>query len=296
MPSKYTLIQYRPDRGSDERLNIGVIAWDADGAHVVFLESWERARLFGGQDVAFLREFAQSMERRLPEEIELLAGELTDELVERWLGDVAHSVQLTPAQGAPEGAKKLVASLAARFLYSPPPRAKKGRYRRAAVSHAYRIIKAAVGAKASKGAKPQVHLHRPLEGKFGEHLFDLVLSDGKPLAGVAAISFEVRSRARLQSEVDAVAWALDDVHRLDKGMPLAVFVRPPTNPEAEQVFLAASKTFNGLGAKVMQDDAALARWATRQAGRPRTAGAPKPPANQQPRRARSAASKHPPPG
>src|SRR5512141_879657 len=109
MPSKYALIQYRPDRGRDERLNIGVIAWDADGAHVVFIESWERARLFGGQDVAFLREFAQSMERRLPEEIELLADELRDESVERWLGDVAHSVQLTAAQRAPEGAKKLVA-------------------------------------------------------------------------------------------------------------------------------------------------------------------------------------------
>ena len=50
MPSRYTLIQYRPDPASDERLNIGVIAWDADGAHVVFVESWEHVRLFTGQD------------------------------------------------------------------------------------------------------------------------------------------------------------------------------------------------------------------------------------------------------
>jgi hypothetical protein len=296
MPSRYSLIQYRPDPGSDERLNIGVIAWDADGAHVVFIESWERARLFGGQDVAFLREFAQSMESRLPEEVELLADELTEELVERWIGDVAHSVQLTPAQGAPGGAKTLVASLATRFLYSPPPKAKKGRDRRAAVSRAYRAIKAALEAKAAKGSRPQVHLHRLLEGRLSEHLFDLVVSDGKPLAGVAAISFEVRSKARLQTEVDAVAWALDDVHRLDKEMPLAVFVLPPTNPQAEQVFLAASKTFNGLGAKVMKDEAALARWATRQAGRPRTTDAPKPAASQQLRRTKSAPSRHPPPG
>lgn len=296
MPSKYALIQYRPDRGSDERLNIGVIAWDSDGAHVVFVESWERARLFGGQDVAFLREFAQSMERRLPEEVGLLADELTEELVERWIGDVAHSVELTPAQGAPGGAKKLVASLATRFLYSPPPKAKKGRDRRAAVSRAYRAIKAALDAKASKGSRPQVRLHRPLEGKLGEHLFDLVVSDGKPLAGVVAISFEVKSKARLQTEVDAAAWALDDVHRLDKEMPLAVFALPPTNPEAEQVFLAASKTFSGLETKVMKDEAALARWATRQAGHPRTTDAPKLAANRQSRSTKSAPSKHPPPG
>lgn len=295
MPSKYALIQYSPDPSSDERLNIGVIAWDAVGAHVVFIESWERARLFGGQDVAFLREIAQSMESRLPDEIGLLADGPTDELVERWIGDVALSVQLTPAQGAPEDAKKLVASLAARFLYSPPPKAKKGRDRRTAASHAYRAVKAAVGAKASKGARPQVRFRSLLKGKLNEHRFDLVLSDGKPLAAVAALSFEGRSKTRLQREVDAAAWALDDVHRLDEKMPLAVFVLPPTNPEAEQVFLAASKTFNGLGAKVMKDETALARWATRHAGRLKTGLATEPATNQQLRRAKSAPSKHPPP-
>jgi hypothetical protein len=267
MPSNYTLIQYRPDPASDERLNIGVIAWDADGAHVVFAESWERVHLFGGQDVAFLSEFAQSMQRRLPEEMAPLVDELTDELVQQWIGDVAHSVQLTPARGAPEDAKQLISSLAARFLYSPPPRPNRGRGRRTAASHAYRAIRAAVRTKTPKGAGPQVHFHRSLEGKLGQHFFDIVLSDGKPVAAVDAISFEVRSRANLQREVDATAWALDDVRRLDTDMPLAVFVLPPTNPEAEQVFRAASKTFKALGAKIVDDEAAMARWAKRQAGR-----------------------------
>ena len=278
MPSNYALIQYRPDPASDERLNIGVIAWDAAGAHVVFVESWERVRLFGGQDVAFLREFAQSMQSRLPAEMEPLVDELTDELLQQWIGDLAHSVQLTPAQGAPEDAKKLIASLAARFLYAPPPRAKKGRDRRTAASHAYRAIKAAVQGKASKGSKPPVHLHlhRMLEGKVGEHRFDVVLANGKPLAAVDAISFEVRSKANLQREVDATAWALDDVRRLNKDMPLAVFVLPPTNAEAEQVFRAAAKTFKALGAKVMQDEPAMARWAARQASGHRTTHTPAP--------------------
>ena len=267
MPSHYTLIQYRPDPANDERLNIGVIAWDADGAHVVFVESWEHVRLFSGQDVAFLREFAQSMQDRLPEEMAPIVDELTEELVQRWIGEVAHSVQLTPAQGAPEDAKKLISSLAARFLYSPPPRPKKGRDRRTAASHAYRAVKAAVHSKQRKGADPLVRLRRPLEGKLGEHVFDVVLADGKPLAAVDAISFEVRSKANLQREVDATAWALDDVRRLNKDMPLAVFVLPPTNAEAEQVFREASKTFKALGAKVMQDEPAMARWATRQARR-----------------------------
>jgi hypothetical protein len=269
MPSNYTLIQYRPDPASDERLNIGVLAWDAGGAHVVFVESWERARLFGGQDVAFLREFAQSMQRRLPEELEPLVDELTEELIGQWIGDVAHSVQLTPARGAPENAKELISSLAARFLYSPQPRPKRGRNRRTAASHAYRAIKAAVRSKEPKGARPLVRLRGPLEGKLSEHVFDVILANGKPLAAVDAISFEVRSKANLQREVDATAWALDDVRRLDKNMPLAVFVLPPTNTEAEQVFRAASKMFEALGAKVLSDEPSMTRWAKRQVGRPR---------------------------
>jgi hypothetical protein len=272
MPSQYTLIQYRPDPTSDERLNIGVIAWDAAGAHVVFVESWERVRLFGGQDVAFLREFAESIQGRLPEALEPVVDELTEELIGRWIGEASHNVQLTPARGAPEDAKELISSLATRFLYSAPekpkpkPRADRARNRRTAASHAYRAIKAAVRSKTPKGATV-VGLRRALEGQFGEHLFDVVLANGKPLAAVEAISFEVRSKANLQREVDATAWALDDVRRLDKDMPLAVFVLPPTNAEAEQVFRAASKTFKALGAQVMQDELAMGRWARRQVGR-----------------------------
>jgi len=274
MPSRYTLIQYRPDPASDERLNIGVIAWDADGAHVVFVESWEHVRLFGGQDVAFLREFAQSVQNRLPEEMAPVVDELTEELVQLWIGDLVHGVQLTPAKGAPEDASKLISSLAARFLYSPPPRPKKRRGHRMAASHAYRAIKTAMHQKKPNGPGLLVRLRRPIEGRLGEHVFDVVLANDKPLAAVDTISFEIRSKASLQREEDATAWALDDVRRLDKDMPLAVFVLPPTNPEAEQVFRAASKTFKALGAEVMKDEAAMGRWAKRQARRLQTTTPP----------------------
>ncbi len=266
MPSNYTIVQYRPDPASDERLNIGVIAWDADGAHAVFVETWERVRSFGGCDVSFLRELAQSMQGRLADGLALPDDGLTDELREQLIGELGHSVQLTPARGAEEEAPQLVSSLAARFLYSPPPRAKPARGRRTATSHAYRAIKAAVDARKPSGAARRVHLHRNLEGKLGAHQFDVVLANGKPLAAVNALSFEVASKRDLQREVDATAWALDDVRHLDEALPLAVFVLPPTNSGAEQVFRSASKVFKGLGAKLLDDDPAMARWAKRQAG------------------------------
>lgn len=264
MPSNYTVVQYRPDPASDERLNIGVIAWDADGAHAVFVETWERVRSFGGCDVGFLREFAQSMQGRLTDELELPEDELTDELAAQLIGDLGHSVQLTPARGAEEEAPKLISSLAARFLYSPPQRAKAARGRRNATTHAYRAIKAAVNARSPKAARQLIHLHRGLEGKLGEHRFDVVLANGKPLAAVNALSFEITSIGNLQRDVDATAWALDDVRHLDETMPLAVFVLPPTNSEAERVFRSAGKIFKGLGAKLLDDEPRTVRWAKRQ--------------------------------
>jgi len=266
MPSNYTIVQYRPDPASEERLNIGVIAWDADGAHAVFVETWERVRSFGGCDVGFLREFAQSMQSRLAEE-DLLVDELTDELVGRLVGDLAHSVQLTPAREAHGEAPKLISSLSARFLYSPPPKPKGVRNRRTATRLAYRAIRDAVGPHAPKPARRLVHLRRNLQGKLGEHRFDVVLANGKPLAAVDALSFEVASNGNLQRELDATAWALDDVRHLDEDLPLAVFALPPPNGDAERVFLSASKIFRALGAKVFVDERAMGRWAKRQAGR-----------------------------
>jgi hypothetical protein len=115
-----------------------------------------------------------------------------------------------------------------------------------------------------KTLKQLVQLHRSLEGKLGEHQFDVVLGDGKPLAAVNALSFEVASKRALQMEVDATAWALDDVRHLDDKIPLAVFVLPPTNSDAEQVFRSASKIIKALGAKLLDDDPAMARWTKRQ--------------------------------
>ena len=99
MPSNYAIVQYRPDPASDERLNIGVIAWDADGAHAVFVDTWERVRSFGGCDIGFLREFAQSMQMRLAED--LLSGR-----VERGAGRTAgwRPGPQRPAHAGPEGA------------------------------------------------------------------------------------------------------------------------------------------------------------------------------------------------
>lgn len=62
MASKYSVIQYVPDPIADERINIGVLAFDHDQVCVKFLQSWERVRNFSRTDISFLHDFAQRMQ------------------------------------------------------------------------------------------------------------------------------------------------------------------------------------------------------------------------------------------
>jgi len=265
MASKYALVQFYPDPASDERLDIGVIAWDAEGAHVVFIESLERVPAIGLDEVYRLQEFAQSVQQRLSDRTVPHLDERTGELAEHLIGVPAPGVRLTPTQSAPGDAPTLAASLAAQFHYGPAVKAGRVRGRQIAASHAYKSVLSALRKRAPREAKRLVHARYTLEGKFGQHQFDVVLARDEPLAAVSALSFEIRSRRNLQRELDATAWALEDVHKLHKGLPLAVFILPPTNPAAEVLHQAAARVFKGVGARMIDAEPAMARWALRHA-------------------------------
>lgn len=267
MPSQYALVQFHPDPSADERVDIGVVAWDTDGAHVVFIEGWERVPAVSMEEARLLRDFAESVRARLSYGIDLLIDEARDELIEDLVASSGLGVRLTPPKSASEDASTLISSLAARFRYPSPPKAKRGRDRRVAASHAYKAISDAVRERLPVGSRALVKAHRTLAGKFGEHPFDVVLGADTPFAAVDALSFESPSRRRLQQESDAMAWALDDVRKLHPRLPLAVFILPPTSSEAEIVRGVASKAFKGVGARMIDDELEMGRWAVRQIGR-----------------------------
>jgi hypothetical protein len=58
MTSYYSQIQYVPNALTGERINFGVVAVDSQGCRFHFVRDWRRAAAFGGEDVGFLREFA----------------------------------------------------------------------------------------------------------------------------------------------------------------------------------------------------------------------------------------------
>ena len=55
MVSRYSIIQYVPNPIADERINIGVVAFNEDAVRTHFLSNWERVRYFGMEDTEFLK-------------------------------------------------------------------------------------------------------------------------------------------------------------------------------------------------------------------------------------------------
>ena len=59
MASRYSVIQYVPNPIADERINIGVLAFNEQVVKVHFLSRWDRVRDFGQvKDIDFLQNFA----------------------------------------------------------------------------------------------------------------------------------------------------------------------------------------------------------------------------------------------
>ena len=63
MPAYLTVVQCVPDPVIDERINVGVIVYGEGRIRSRFISDWRRVRSFGVDDVEFLKEFAERLER-----------------------------------------------------------------------------------------------------------------------------------------------------------------------------------------------------------------------------------------
>ena len=267
MPSYYSIVRFLPDPVRDERINVGVLAYD-DAGDVAghFVRDWKRIRNFAGQDVAFLQDFireladATSTQRTLsfdggqggcsPEDIRRMAS--------RWI----NSVQMSEPRASLLGRDDLLARMSAQFLVPTRGRKKRTfRDRRQAVSlarHSLETALAATPAAKRKNVKMEPKLH--LAGELGQHVFDAALLNGKPLLGVHGISFEGPTTVQQQREVDATAWTIDDIRKKHPDLLIGVLALPPRNKG--KTYDQAQRIFTGLGAEVV-DESDAADWATR---------------------------------
>jgi hypothetical protein len=109
-----------------------------------------------------------------------------------------------------------------------------------------------------KRARGLVQREYAVRGKFDSHTFDIAIEYKRPLLVADALSFEVGNEADLNRDIDAVAWAVDDVRKNDKTLPLSVLaVGLGSHADAEK---RTRRILKGLGARLISEQQ-IGSWA-----------------------------------
>lgn len=269
MGALFTIVQYVPDPLADERMNFGVIVVEGGRIKGRFLREWNRVRTFGGEDVSFLRDFAGRVNRWTPEHPEipgLAAGVRLDEkgledIVGRW----HNSIQFTPLKASLSSPEKLLDQLASRYLRHAPRKRAGYRDRRRAAQIAFRELEDAFLPVLRADSKARISRNALILGKLDQHHFDVSIENGTPYLAAHGLSFEGPHSKDLEKEVDATAWAIDDVKSANKSLHLAVLVLPPKSAKSK-TFDRAVHVFEGLKAEVVEETEAES-WAQERARR-----------------------------
>ena len=261
MVSRYSVIQYVPDPITDERINIGVLAFDDDTTLVRFLSNWTRVSCFGkNSDTSLLKEFA----RRLRESAQsglLLPSDKKDGVIkhERLLSIATswlNTVQFTEPKGSLETVESLLDDVAQTFLKDVEPSIKPRDRQfaaRFATSRVRNLLRKEFGI---EGAKELLKTDYQLVGNYKPHRFDVTVANRKPFFAAHGLSFEVKTT---EVVMDSIAWMIADVKRYSPTFPLAVVALPPKfttsdHRRMKKLYEETSRTYKDLGAKVLEEE------------------------------------------
>ncbi len=253
----YAVVRYVPDPVRGEQVNVGVIVVSEKGEFVGarFDRDFTRAKCVGRrEDVSFLRDFARSFEVPRARKQQLLlpmpggtkwnADVITD-LHREW----ANSIQLSEPRAAIEtDPLELVDEVFERYVASPPAIGKsRARDRRWILQQTVPRLRTLAKERFPDREADQIVRRRDtLTGHVEEHVFDLVLRLERPLYAVEALSFENEDRDELARAVDSTAWAIDDVRKSQRDLPIAVLAidneRSPEFRRVERICTALHAT------------------------------------------------------
>ena len=251
MATYYSVVQYVPDAVLGERVNIGVVVFGAGRTLTHFLGNWQRVREFATADVvAELREFGRQAKRMTEATIRAAA--------ERW----HHSVRLTPPAGSLLPDDALLYDAASRFLVDPPRIGAAGYKVKSDVAKLARTrVRGALIDRLGASGGILLKDDYAVPGHYGTHPFDLAVANGRPYYAAEAVSFENPDPKRIDRNIGAAAFAIQDVRRGSAyaTLPLAVVVAPPKGGDVDR-YEGALAAFRENGAEVVRLDQ-LDAWA-----------------------------------
>lgn len=263
MGSFYTVVRYVPDPIADERVNIGVIAFQGDQVKSVFLRRWTRVKQLGLENIDFLRDFADAVEnRQLP--LFESSRQWDEKAVREAVGAWANSIQFSAPKASTMDAAQTIASISKRVLLQADltPR-KRARDKRAVVSLGAAKLHSALIQETGELADDLLKKRLMVEGKLQLHSFDLGVKNGEIIAVAQGLSFEGRHTLEQVRDADAAKWAVDDVRKRHKDAAIAILALPPKSADSKshKAYEELRHVLKGLDAELVRETK-LAQWAT----------------------------------
>lgn len=261
MASRYSVIQYVPNPIANERINIGVLAFDQQTVKVHFLSNWDRVRCFGRtQDMETLKNFAERM-KKSAEEGRLFPGDEPNDMPnhERLLKVVhgwINQIQFTKPRAYLDTVDSVFSDAIETYLIDREP-GYQFRNRQAAAQLAKSKVKNTLIQKLGKDkAKELLKTDYQILGEHQHHTWDVAVANGQPLFAAHAISFEVQTPTSVR---DSLAWMISDVKKYSANFPLGIITLPPRQNSSnyhslKKVYEETTSTYQNLGATVINEN------------------------------------------
>jgi hypothetical protein len=139
-----------------------------------------------------------------------------------------------------------------------------GRGRDKVIANASKSLAGAMRARYGHAPRGLLQRNVELKGEIEHHALPLALKNGTIYGGAFAVSFETGSPRMQQRDTDAIAFALEDVARAKKPVPLSVLVLPPR--QRTPTYNRARHIFREIDAPIVVERG-LERWAENLIGR-----------------------------
>ena len=271
MASRYSVMQYVPDPIADERINIGVIAFDDKTVRVQFLQHWDRVRCFSKTDTSFLHDFANQMRESADSGLLFPSDKANNEIppherLESFALESTNSIQFTQPRASLRDVESLIENVTAKFLIDKPKVKNNGRDRQYAARITTSKIRQAFNEYFRENNKKwKDYLKHDLVGQKGKQEFDVVVANGTPYLAAHGISFEVQVNQLL---VDSLYWRVGDIKEQMPDFPIAIIALPPKHDSSdrhdrhrlENLYKQSTKTFSGMDTQVL-DETTVEPWA-----------------------------------
>jgi hypothetical protein len=243
MSTQFVVIKYVPDPVANESVNIGLLAVSEGVSRVHFVSDWRRARAIGGQQARYLLEFAREFEAG-QEQVFGAGTSWSYESLKRYCSKWQNAVQLDAPRTSLRTLDSLFPELLRLYLKESPKRAV-APSRRTAASSVFVACSDAVEARfGTSASKELVKRSYELQGKLDSHAYDVAIANGVPYGAALGLSFASGSAPTIRREVDALAFAIEDVRQVEKKLELAVVYVPDAHASEQKRARRIFQSFN----------------------------------------------------